>query len=92
MGKVDGFLLYRRKNSAWIEPLERIQNFNEFKLPLPEKQRREQAARCMNCGVPFCQSGVRIGGMFTGCPLHNLIPEWNDMLYQIGRASCRERV
>ena len=81
MGKVDGFLIYKRQNTAWIDPLERIQNFNEFKLPLPEKQRREQAARCMNCGVPFCQSGVRISGMFTGCPLHNLIPEWNDMLY-----------
>ena len=81
MGKVDGFLLYPRENSAWIEPLERIKNFDEFKLPLSPQARREQAARCMNCGVPFCQSGVRLGGMFTGCPLHNLIPEWNDMLY-----------
>ncbi len=81
MGKVDGFLLYSRENVKWIDPLERIRNFNEFKQPLSSQARQEQAARCMNCGVPFCQSGVRLNGMFTGCPLHNLIPEWNDMLY-----------
>lgn len=81
MGKVDGFLLYPRKNAAWKDPMERIQNFDEFKLPLSPKAQREQAARCMNCGVPFCQSGMKLNGMFTGCPLHNLIPEWNDMLY-----------
>ncbi len=81
MGKIDGFLLYPRKNITWRDPLERIQDFNEFKLPLPPKARREQAARCMNCGVPFCQSGEKMNGMYTGCPLHNLIPEWNDMLY-----------
>ncbi len=81
MGKVDGFLLYPRKNAAWKDPLERIQNFDEFKLPLSLKAQREQAARCMNCGVPFCQSGMKLSGMYTGCPLHNLIPEWNDMLY-----------
>ena len=81
MGKVDGFLLYPRENGKWTDPKERIQNFQEFKQPLNEQARRNQAARCMNCGVPFCQSGVRLNGMFTGCPLHNLIPEWNDMLY-----------
>lgn len=81
MGKVDGFLLYPRKNAAWKDPMERIQNFDEFKLPLSPKAQREQAARCMNCGVPFCQSGMKLSGMYTGCPLHNLIPEWNDMLY-----------
>ncbi len=81
MGKTDGFLLYPRKNITWRDPLERIQDFNEFKLPLPPEARRQQAARCMNCGVPFCQSGEKMNGMYTGCPLHNLIPEWNDMLY-----------
>ena len=81
MGKTDGFLLYPRKNITWRDPLERIQDFNEFKLPLPPEARCQQAARCMNCGVPFCQSGEKMNGMYTGCPLHNLIPEWNDMLY-----------
>ena len=81
MGKKDGFLLYPRVNVGSGAPLERIKGFGEFKRPLTDAQRREQAARCMNCGVPFCQSGVKLGGMYTGCPLHNLIPEWNDMLY-----------
>ena len=80
MGKKDGFLLYPRVNVGSGAPLERIKGFGEFKRPLTDAQRREQAARCMNCGVPFCQSGVKLGGMYTGCPLHNLIPEWNDML------------
>ena len=48
---------------------------------LPEEERRRQGARCMECGVPFCQSGVQLAGMFTGCPLHNLVPEWNDLVY-----------
>ena len=82
MGKPTGFLEYERKNNQAVEPLERIKNFNEFHTPMREKDRREQAARCMNCGVPFCQSGMMIGGMASGCPLNNLVPEWNDLLYQ----------
>lgn len=81
MGKPTGFLDYERKSSQAIEPKERIANFNEFHIPLSEEERTEQAARCMNCGVPFCQSGMMIGGMASGCPLNNLIPEWNDLLY-----------
>ena len=81
MGKKDGFLLYERRNTPAQEPAGRIGSFEEFHTPLPLQERRRQAARCMNCGVPFCQSGVELGGMVTGCPLHNLIPEWNDMLY-----------
>ena len=61
--------------------MERIGDFEEFKLPLNLRERTGQAARCMNCGVPFCQSGENFGGMFSGCPLHNLIPEWNDEIY-----------
>ncbi len=61
--------------------MERIGDFEEFKLPLNLRDRTGQAARCMNCGVPFCQSGENFGGMFSGCPLHNLIPEWNDEIY-----------
>lgn len=81
MGKPTGFLEYERKNNQAVEPLERIKNFNEFHTPMREKERREQAARCMNCGVPFCQSGMMIAGMASGCPLNNLVPEWNDLLY-----------
>jgi glutamate synthase (NADPH/NADH) small chain len=81
MGKPTGFLEYERKTSAEIEPKERIKNFNEFHTPLSREEQKEQAARCMDCGVPFCQAGMMIGGMASGCPLNNLIPEWNDMLY-----------
>jgi len=82
MGKPTGFLEYKRKNDKAAEPLERIKNFNEFHTPMSDKERREQAARCMNCGVPFCQSGVVLNGMASGCPLNNLVPEWNDLLYR----------
>ena len=81
MGKITGFLEYQRENVPHRGPEERIGDFLEFKQLLSHQQRREQAARCMNCGVPFCQSGVQFGGMFSGCPLHNLIPEWNDEIY-----------
>ena len=81
MGKATGFLEYARVTNDSIAPLERIKNFSEFHPPLDEKERTNQAARCMNCGVPFCQSGCSFGGMFSGCPLHNLIPEWNDEIY-----------
>jgi len=81
MGKSTGFLEYTRVETTAIEPLERIRNFNEFHLPLSDEQRGEQAARCMDCGVPFCQNGKMLCGMISGCPLNNLIPEWNDLLY-----------
>lgn len=82
MGKPTGFMEYSRKEERAVEPLVRIQDFNEFHIPASEGERKEQAARCMNCGVPFCQSGTMIGGMVSGCPLNNLIPEWNDLLYR----------
>ena len=81
MGKPTGFLDYDRKDGTAKEPLERIKSFDEFHLPLTEEVRREQAARCMDCGVPFCQNGKMLGGMISGCPLNNLIPEWNDLIY-----------
>lgn len=81
MGKPTGFLEYERQINTEIKPLERIRNFNEFHVPMGEEERRTQAARCMECGVPFCQSGMMIGGMASGCPLNNLCPEWNDLLY-----------
>ena len=81
MGKPTGFLEYVRVNGKAAAPLERIKNFNEFHTPLTEAQQRKQGARCMECGVPFCQSGMMMNGMVSGCPLHNLVPEWNDLVY-----------
>lgn len=82
MGKNDGFMIYKRVEDSWTEPSSRIKNFKEFHNHLDDRERREQAARCMNCGVPMCQSAIRLAGMVTGCPLHNFIPEWNDALYK----------
>lgn len=81
MGKPTGFLDYERETSIELAPQERIKNFNEFHIPLSLEEQKKQAARCMDCGVPFCQAGMMIGGMASGCPLNNLIPEWNDMVY-----------
>lgn len=81
MGKPTGFLEYQRRGRPAQAPEERVKHWNEFHPGLPKEERRRQGARCMECGVPFCQSGVRLAGMFTGCPLHNLIPEWNDLVY-----------
>lgn len=81
MGKPTGFLEYERKGSRAEDPLGRIRHFHEFHTPLTEAQQREQGARCMECGVPFCQSGMVLNGMVSGCPLNNLVPEWNDLVY-----------
>ena len=81
MGKPTGFLEYERANAKAVSPKTRVKNFNEFHTPLSEAEQRRQGARCMECGVPFCQSGMMIKGMTSGCPLNNLIPEWNDLVY-----------
>ena len=81
MGKPTGFLDYKRENSEAIAPLHRINNFNEFHIKLSKEKQQTQGARCMECGVPFCQSGMLIDGAVSGCPLHNLIPEWNDLIF-----------
>lgn len=81
MGKITGFMEFDRITNRSVEPKDRIKNYLEFHPPLKEEDRKNQAARCMNCGVPFCQSGDNFGGMVSGCPLHNLIPEWNDEIY-----------
>ncbi|MFI3228690.1 MAG: glutamate synthase subunit beta [Bacillota bacterium] len=81
MGKITGFIDYERKNNVAVEPLERIKNFNEFYNQLDEAERREQGGRCMDCGVPFCGSAIELKGMVTGCPLHNLVPEWNNEVF-----------
>lgn len=75
MGKTTGFLEYTRHKTPWKAPEVRVKDFQEFSLPLEDAERREQGARCMDCGVPFCQSSY-------GCPVDNLIPEWNDQVYR----------
>jgi glutamate synthase (NADPH/NADH) small chain len=82
MGKITGFMEYPRRTSEELPPLERIGNFSEFHLWLSREEQQQQGARCMDCGVPFCQAGMMLGGMASGCPLNNLIPEWNDLVYQ----------
>ena len=81
MGKPTGFLEYERETARVASPEERIRNFEEFRTPLSKEKQRLQGARCMACGVPFCQSGMMLGGMASGCPLHNLVPETNDLVY-----------
>lgn len=82
MGKPTGFMEINRQVSLELPPEERIKSFNEFHIPLHPDEQQAQGARCMDCGVPFCQSGMLIGGMFSGCPLNNLIPEWNDLVFR----------
>ena len=81
MGKPTGFMEYERETSKAVQPGQRIKNFNEFHEHLSMEKQRLQGARCMECGVPFCQSGMTLCGMTSGCPLHNLVPEWNDLVY-----------
>ena len=92
MGKPTGFLEYQRKGNPSEAPLERIQHYNEFHPRLSRDDRRRQGARCMACGVPFCQSGAVLGGMVSGCPLHNLVPEWNDLIYTGNFTHALERL
>lgn len=82
MAKPTGFLEYQRVDNYSVKPQQRILNFDEFHQSLNPSLRKQQGARCMNCGVPFCQSAISIKGTVSGCPLHNLIPEWNDEIYR----------
>ena len=82
MGKQTGFLEFQRIDNNEIPVSERIRGYQEFHTCASETVRRSQGARCMNCGVPFCQSAMELSGMVVGCPLHNLIPEWNDCIYR----------
>lgn len=92
MGKPTGFLEYDREVSKDIDPKERIKNFHEFHVYLSKEKQQIQGARCMSCGVPFCQSGMTLMGMTSGCPLHNLIPEWNDLVYMGNWEQAYERL
>ncbi len=82
MGKPTGFLEIERKTVSEIAPLERIKNWKEFKIHASEAHQRSQAARCMDCGTPFCHTGMLFSGMASGCPINNLIPEFNDLIYK----------
>lgn len=81
MGKATGFLEYERVNSKKRLPDERIKDWNEIRLPQSPKVLKTQGARCMDCGVPFCNGGVLLNGIAAGCPVHNLIPEWNELVH-----------
>lgn len=81
MGKTTGFMEYERQDKPAESSKERIKHFREFHTPLSKEEQERQGARCMACGVPFCQAGQMIMGMASGCPLHNLVPEWNDLIY-----------
>src|SRR6202158_1559694 len=73
MGKITGFLEFERNDRDYAPVEERVRHWREFVIPLPEKETRDQAARCMNCGIPYCH---------VGCPVNNQIPDWNDLVYR----------
>jgi len=82
MGKPTGFIEYLRELPLDRAPVERVRDWKEFHHHMEEKKLRNQGARCMDCGVPFCHTGKLISGMASGCPINNLIPEWNDLVYR----------
>jgi glutamate synthase (NADPH) small chain len=82
MGKPTGFMEYPRELPMVREPAERIGHWSEFHDHGEEEPLRRQGARCMDCGVPFCHTGTLLDGMAAGCPINNLIPEWNDLVYR----------
>jgi len=82
MGKPTGFMEFLREVATEVSPSDRIRNWDEFHLHMPEEKLRNQGARCMDCGIPFCHTGTLISGMASGCPINNLIPEWNDLVYR----------
>jgi len=82
VGKVTGFKEYTREMPARRPVEERVHDYFEVYQPFPEEKVRVQAARCMDCGIPFCHTGTLISGMASGCPINNLIPEWNDLVYR----------
>src|SRR5690606_20562518 len=73
MGKETGFLEIEREDRSYEDPRKRIENYKEFTIPLPADKLQNQAARCMNCGIPYCH---------TGCPVNNMIPDWNHLVYE----------
>ena len=87
MGKVTGFLEFEREERDYQPVAERTKHWREFVLPLPEEEVRQQGARCMDCGVPYCHGTDQTVAQPTGCPVNNQIPDWNDLVYprKVGR-------
>ena len=82
MGKPTGFIEFQRELPKDRSPLKRVGDWLEFHEHMPEEKLRSQGARCMDCGIPFCHNGSLLAGMASGCPINNLIPEWNDLVYR----------
>ncbi|MDR6552151.1 glutamate synthase subunit beta [Paenibacillus qinlingensis] len=82
MGKPTGFIEHAREVASEAAPLVRIGHWKEFATPLTQDKLQTQGSRCMDCGIPFCHTGALISGMAAGCPVNNLIPEWNDLVYR----------
>ena len=82
MGKPTGFLEHERRDPEKRPATERVADWAEFQRHRPDDELRRQGARCMDCGIPFCHSGIVLAGMASGCPIHNRIPEWNDLVYR----------
>src|SRR5437763_3940283 len=82
MGKLTGFMEFERHEPPGRDPKARVRDWLEFHDHLPEATLKEQGARCMDCGVPFCHTGTQLPGGASGCPINNLIPEWNDLVYR----------
>src|SRR6478752_1118486 len=82
MGKVTGFLEIERHDRKYTPVGERVKHYNEFVVPLSEKETRDQAARCMNCGIPYCHGTGSVAPGTPGCPVNNQIPDFNDLVYQ----------
>ncbi|QHE52746.1 glutamate synthase subunit beta [Pontibacillus sp. HMF3514] len=82
MGKATGFMEIAREEATKRNPGERIKDWNEYVAPFSDEELKRQGARCMDCGTPFCHTGMEIKGVATGCPINNLIPEWNDLVYR----------
>lgn len=82
MGKPTGFMEYKRQKPSEELPKKRIKHFGEYGERFTDQQMQEQGARCMDCGTPFCHMGIEIRGVAAGCPIQNVIPEWNDLVYK----------
>ena len=82
MGKITGFLEIERHDRKYTPVAERVQHYREFVIPLSEKDARDQAARCMNCGIPYCHGTGSVAPGMPGCPVNNQIPDFNDLVYQ----------
>ncbi|CAM5315205.1 glutamate synthase (NADPH) OS=Afipia felis OX=1035 GN=gltB_1 PE=4 SV=1 [Afipia felis] len=82
MGKITGFLEFERRDRSYAPVAERVKNFHEFVVPLSDNELRDQAARCMNCGVPYCHGTGSVAPGTPGCPVNNQIPDWNDLVYK----------